>query len=123
MKSKLRARPKNLKVDDVIEKLEEKGFDINRESMRSRSKSRRKIGDLEAAADKHAARALASDSDADDIIDDDMLAAEEATTRGRKRRRSRSPDADDYMDVDEGEDSDEARERRDSAKKRAMTPA
>jgi hypothetical protein len=72
------------------EHLASKGIDVNKESLRSRIKSRKTIIDLEGNLDKGAKKALTQDSD------------EEMEDRvGRKRKRSYSPD-DGYMNVDEG---------------------
>lgn len=59
---------------------------------------------------------LNDSDDGEQPIDDENLAAAEADTRGRKRRRERSVNPDDYMDVDDGEDTA-------GQKKRNMTPA
>lgn len=100
MKAKLLARPKHVDVEKMIDHFESKGIPVNKESLRSRSKTRRTIGNLEAAADKYAKKAL-DESDDDDIVEDDKMAAEESKTRGRKRKRDKSVDAD-LMDIDEG---------------------
>ena len=63
---------------------------------------------------------MLGDSDSDDEmpIDDKNLNAAEMETRGRKRRRDRSVNPDDYaMDADEGADGSSA-----GTKKRTMTP-
>ena len=63
---------------------------------------------------------MLGDSDSDDEmpIDDKNLNAAEMETRGRKRRRDRSVNPDDYaMDADEGADGSSA-----GMKKRTMTP-
>jgi len=118
MKSKQRVHGKAIKTSEVIQKLEDKGFEVNKESLRSRSKSRRTIGDLENAADKLAQKALDSDSDADNIVMDDDLAKKEAKERGRKRKRTQSIDSEDLMDVDEGEGASSRQK-----VTRSMTPA
>ena len=51
-------------------------------------------------------------------MDYKRMAAVEAETRGRKRRRDKSVNPDDYMDVDEEGDGDKT-----GQKKRSMTPA
>ena len=52
MKAKLRAKPKNLKLSEVAESMEAKGFDVSKETLRSRSKSRKTLMDLDAAQEK-----------------------------------------------------------------------
>ena len=49
MKAKLRARPKNLKLSEMTESMQAKGIDVSKEALRSRSKSRRTLGELEDA--------------------------------------------------------------------------
>lgn len=49
LKGKLVHRDKKAKVEDMIDHFESIGVAVNKESLRSRSKSRRRIGDLEAA--------------------------------------------------------------------------
>lgn len=100
MKSKLKARRNVVKASKFIDHLESKGIEVDRERIRSLSKARRRIGDLESAADKLAKKALDSDDD-EDIVDDKKIASKEADARGRKRRRDKSIDADDLMEVDE----------------------
>lgn len=116
LKSKLKARPKSKKLSEMVDHFESKGIDVNKESLRSRSKSRRTLGDLEAAQDKLAARVLADDSDGGDVVDDDDIAMQEGDARGRKRRRSRSPSLDDDS-MGEGQTS------KSKSKLRSMTPA
>ena len=43
MKAKLRARPKNLKLSEVAAGMEAKGIDVSKETLRSRSKSRKTL--------------------------------------------------------------------------------
>jgi len=63
---------------------------------------------------------LASDSDDGEMpVEDDGLNAAEMETRGRKRRRDRSVNPDDFMDVDEEDKGSMAGQK----KKRTMTPA
>lgn len=120
MKGKLVHSQKKANVNDVIEHFESIGVPVNKESLRSRSKTRRGISDLESAQDKKASAILASsDDEAEMPIEDDNLAATEMETRGRKRRRERSVNPDDYMDVD---DEDE-KETGPGQKKRNLTPA
>ena len=104
MKSKATIHKTKAKMSDMVEHFEKVGIEINKESLRSRSKTRRSIADLESAADNLAKKALDSDDDEDIVMDDD-LANQEAENRGRdrKRKRQRSLDEDDFMDVDEGD--------------------
>ena len=100
MKASRNVRPKNIKLSELVEGFESKGIEVNKESLRTRSKSRRSIGDLEGAADAlHKKIADQSDSD-EDVIKDKDMADQEQEGRGRKRRRNRSIDSADYMDVD-----------------------
>lgn len=117
LKGKLITSAKRAKVDDMIEHFEKIGVPVNKESLRSRSKSVRRIGNLEDALDRRDKAALDSD-DGEMPIDDDKLADKEAETRGRKRRRDRSVNPDDYMDVDD-EDADAPA----GMKKRNLTPS
>jgi nucleolar GTP-binding protein len=86
-------------MSDVIEHFESKGVEINKDSLRSHSRVRRTIKDLEGAKDALAKKALDSD-DGSDIVSDEEMAGREADARGRKRRRSTSPGKLE-MDVDE----------------------
>ena len=63
--------------------LEAKGYDVNKESLRSRSKVRRTLAEIEEGQDKFANRVLDSDSDDGMIVDDDDLAKSESKERGR----------------------------------------
>lgn len=103
LKGKLVVRDKKAKVSDMIDHFESIGVNVNKESLRSRSKTRRSIGDLESAQDRMANAVLASSDDEQEMpVDDAELNAAEMETRGRKRRRERSVNPDDYaMDVDE----------------------
>lgn len=47
LKSKTRAKSKIRKLDEMTEALEAKGIDVNKESLRARSKSRKTLGQLE----------------------------------------------------------------------------
>lgn len=60
---------------------------------------------------------LNSEDEDDMVVEDDNLANAEAETRGRKRRRERSVNPDDYMDVDDEAGSQAGQ------KKRNLTPA
>lgn len=85
------------KMTDVIEHFESKGIELNKDNLRSHSRVRRTIEDLEGAKDALATKALDSDGDSD-IVEDEEMAGREADARGRKRRRSTSPG--DLMDID-----------------------
>ena len=122
MKSKLRVHKTKTTVDEIAEKMEKKGIEVNRESLRSKSKTRRSIGDLEDKADKLAKKALdSSDEDGEDIVMDDDLANKEAEQRGRKRSRKGTIDSDDSMDGDDGEKPEGTKATK--PKGRSMTPA
>lgn len=103
------------KMTDVIEHFESKGVEINKDSLRSHSRVRRTIEDLEGAKDALAKKALDSD-DESDIVSDEEMAGREADARGRKRRRSTSPG--DLMDIDEGDNNGAAKKTG-----RTLTPA
>ncbi len=106
-------------MEDMIDHFDKIGVPVNKESLRSRSKSRRGIASLEEAQDKKASAVLASSDDDDEMpIEDEALASAEAEKRGRKRTRERSVNPDDYMDVDEA-DGDAST----GQKKRNLTPA
>ena len=118
LKGKLVVSQKKAKVNDMIDHFESIGVAVNKESLRSRSKTRRGIADLEGALDRRDNAILGDSDDENEMpIEDDDLAAKEAETRGRKRKRDRSVNPDDYMDVDE--DGDDGA----PAGKRSMTPA
>lgn len=102
LKAKLKARPKKIAVDTLIDGLESKGIEVNKESLRSRSKVRRGIKDLEAGQDRLAAKiANGSDDDTAALVQDDNLAEAEADARGRKRTRKTTVKLDEYMEIDE----------------------
>jgi nucleolar GTP-binding protein len=110
-------RPKNAKLSEIVEKMEAKGIEVNKETLKTRSKSRKTIAELEKAADERAKKVL-EDSDSDgEVVDNASMASDEQKERGRKRRRNKSVDSDDYMDVDE------QRGKPKSSGKRSMTPA
>lgn len=79
LKAKRRARSKIRNLDDMTQDLVSKGIDVNKESLATRVKNMRRIGDLEAAQDKKAKELLGDSSDdADDsVIDDEELRDEE----------------------------------------------
>lgn len=108
MKKNLRARSKNKKLSDMEEHLEKKGIDFNKESLKSRVRSRKSIGELEGNQDMLAQKAIDEDSGDEDMkIDDERV--------GRKRRRSASASD---SDMDDGETREKS-----SKKTRSMTPA
>ena len=109
---------KKVGLTEMLDHFDEIGVPVNKESLRSRSKTRRGIADLESAQDRNAAAILNSEDEDDMVVEDDKLAAAEAETRGRKRRRDRSVNPDDFMDVDDEEAGSQA-----GQKKRNLTPA
>jgi len=74
---------------------------VNKESLRSRSKVRRTITDLESAQDKLAKRALADSDDDGEVMKDEKVAAKEAKLRGRDKKRTRNADSDIEMSDDD----------------------
>ena len=119
MKGKLVHRAPTVKVNDMIEHFESIGVAVNKDSLRSRSKTRRGISDLEGAQERRANAILGDSDDENEMpIEDEAVAAAEAETRGRKRKRDRSVNPNDYMDVDEEEKGASA-----GQKKRNLTPA
>lgn len=119
-KKNLRARSKIKKLADMEEHLESKGINFNKETLKQRAKSRRRIGDLESAQDKKSKRMLDSDDDMD--VDVNTI-NEGGDRRGRKRQRSMSDD-DDYMEVDQvnGRDASAPKSSKGTTA-RSMTPA
>lgn len=115
LKGKLVVRDKKVKTEDLINHFESIGVAVNKESLRARSKTPRRIADLESAADRKAKAMLDSDGD-EAPIDDADVADAEAETRGRKRRRDKSINPDDFMDVDEADGTA-------GQKKRNLTPS
>ena len=114
--SKLKVHKRSHNLSEMTEDLIAKGFDVNKESLRSRSKVRKTISDIEKGKDLLAKRALADSDDDADVVMDDKLAAKEAKQRGRDKKRSKNPDSDIEMSSEEPETS---------AKKvgRSLTPA
>jgi len=114
--SKLKVHKRSHNLSEMTEDLIAKGFDVNKESLRSRSKVRKTISDIEKGKDLLAKRALADSDDDADVVMDDKIAAKEAKQRGRDKKRSKNPDSDIDMSSDEPETS---------AKKvgRSLTPA
>ena len=91
MKSKTRAVSRLKNLDEMTEALEKKGIDVNKDSLASRVKNIKRIGDLEDAQDKKARAELGidddSDDDSDDLMSDEELKKEEMDKRGRRDRR------------------------------------
>jgi len=101
LNGKLKAHKHTHNLSEMTADLIAKGFDVNKESLRSRSKVRKTIGDIEKGQDKIAKHALA-DSDDDDVVMDDKLAAKESKQRGRDKKRTKTIDS----DIDMSEDDD-----------------
>lgn len=91
MKSKTRAVSKLRNLDELTEQLEKRGIDVNKESLASRVKNIKRIGELEEAQEKKAKAELGysddSDDDSDDMMSDDETRKAEMETRGRRDRR------------------------------------
>lgn len=98
LKLKSRVVKKTVNLSTMEEDLKAKGFDVNTESLRSRSKVRRSIADIEQGQDRLAGHVL-DDSDDGDVIEDDDIAMQEADKRGRKGDKKRL-----RREVDEDED-------------------
>ncbi len=98
LNSKNRVHKRNLNLSELTEDLREKGFDVNKESLRSRSKVRKSLMDVEGGQDKLASNVL--DSDDDEVVEDEALAKKEAQGRGRDKKRARK--ADDDIDMEDG---------------------
>lgn len=110
---------KSAKLSDIVATMESKGVEVNKESLRARSKSRRSIADLEKSADALAKKVIEDSDDDDEVVNDKKMAVDEQKERGRKRsRRSKSVDSDEYMDS-----GDEGQAKPKSSGKRSMTPA
>ena len=76
MKGKLVHRDKKAKVSDMIEHFESIGVAVNKESLRSRSKTRRGISDLEGAQERRATAILGDSDDENEMpIEDEAIAA------------------------------------------------
>jgi len=125
-KAKLRARPKNLKLSEMHEAMVAKGINIDKEDLRARSKSRRTLGDLEDAQDKLAKKGLDFSSDEDVIEDKKMnkeeVSAREGRTKAKKRPRTKSVQAEDYAERQQGKSLD-PEVKCFTARARTMTPA
>lgn len=109
MKKNLRARSKNKKLEEMEAHLEQKGLQVNKESLRQRVKKRKSIGELEGNQDRLAKKALGSDEE------EDGMDIDEGERVGRKRRRS-------YSDDEDLEMHDDSREKS-SKRTRSMSPA
>ena len=72
LKRNLRARSKNKKLEDFEDHLENKGIDVNKDSLRSRIKKRATISDIEKSADRRAKKLLEKDDDDDEEIMQDV---------------------------------------------------
>ena len=99
--SKLKVHKRSHNLSEMTEDLIAKGFDVNKESLRSRSKVRKTIGDIEKGQDKLAKHALADSDDDDDVVMDDKLAAKESQQRGRNKKRTKNADSDIDMSSDD----------------------
>lgn len=93
LKSKTRAVSKIKKLDEMTEELEKRGIDVNKESLASRVKNIKRIGELEENQQKKARAELGisddSDDDSDDLMSDEELKKDEGEKRGRKDRREK----------------------------------
>jgi nucleolar GTP-binding protein len=99
IKNKVNRHKVNL--SEMLPDLEAKGYDVNKESLRSRSKVRRTISEIEDGQDKFAKKVLDSDDD-DMVVDDENLAKKEAKDRGRLKKRTRNAGSDIDMSEDVG---------------------
>jgi hypothetical protein len=73
MKGTNHLKPKNIRLSEIVDGMQAKGHDVNVENIRSRSKSRKTLMDLEGAQDKLAKDALDMSSD-EDVSDDPEMA-------------------------------------------------
>lgn len=129
MKSKLRVHNKNMTVTEVVEGMQAKGIDIDADTIRARSKSRRTLGQLDEAQEKLAKQELGLSSD-DSVSEDEEMKAKEADTRGRKkltkRKREKSIQPSDFNsdeDMQEAQPDMTAVEALSKIKSRSYTPA
>lgn len=121
LKAKRRARSKIRNLDDMTKDLESKGIEVNKDSLATRVRNPRRIGDLEAAQDKKWKQEMGDDSDDDEreLVDDEDLANEEQERRGRKRevekkktvlgKRARPDDGDVEMQSDTSDASSDGK--------------
>jgi nucleolar GTP-binding protein len=100
LKLKNKVVQKTVSLTEMEEDLKNKGFEVNTASLRSRSKVRRGIKEIEDARDREARLALEDDSDAGEVIQDDDIAMDEAGRRGRAtgKKRLRNELSDDDME-------------------------
>lgn len=91
MKSKQRAHSRIRDLTEMTDGLKERGIDVNEESLATRVKNPRRIGDLEEAQDKMAKEALGISDDSDDDSDvemDENIKKDEEEKRGRRGREN-----------------------------------
>jgi len=69
--SKLKVHKRSHNLSEMTEDLIAKGFEVNKESLRSRSKVRKTIGDIEKGQDKLAKRILDDSDDEDNVVMDE----------------------------------------------------
>lgn len=98
IKNKVNKHKVNL--SEMLPDLEAKGYDVNKESLRSRSKVRRTISEIEDGQDRFAKKVLDSDDDDEMVVDDENLAKKEAKDRGRLKKRTRNAGSDIDMSED-----------------------
>jgi len=142
LKSKQRAKSKIKDLSEMTADLKAKGFNVNEDSLATRVKNPKRIGELEEAQDKKAKEVLGLSSDSDDddrdVEVDEALKEEEGRKRGRKGRdekemkkktilgkRKRNADSEEDMEVDDGSDGGIEQAVRGSLGKnrKSMTPA
>ena len=120
MKAKQRTESvkKKITATQMVEGLRAKGYDVDEERIRSRSKVRKTIAEIEAGKDRLAERVLAQDSDSDDaeMINDPELNKREMEQRGRLRKRARH-------EVDDSDASMNEPEQATKKTSRTLTPA
>jgi nucleolar GTP-binding protein len=122
MKSKRKAVSKVKDLGEMTEALEKRGISVNKESLATRVKNPKRIGEIEANKDKKAKELLGEEYDSDDddreMVDDEDVKKSEGERRGRKGRdtdvskpkkllgkRTRKNDDEMSMDSDEEEHS------------------
>lgn len=102
LKLKNKVVQKTVSLTEMEEDLKNKGFEVNTASLRSRSKVRKGIKEIEDGKDRVARMALEDDSDGGDVIQDDDIAMDEAGRRGRatgKKRLRNEVSDDDNMEA------------------------
>jgi len=109
--------------------MQAKGIDIDADTIRARSKSRRTLAQLDEAQEKLAKQELGLSSD-ESVSEDEEMKAMEASTRGRKklakRKRTKSVQAADFNsdeDMQEAQPDMTAVEALSKIKSRSYTPA